>query len=42
MKKVIAATLTAALLLTAASCGSKPQETSEITAATTVVVETET
>lgn len=42
MKKVIAATLTAALLLTAASCGSKPQETFEITAATTVVVETET
>ena len=42
MKKIIAATLTAALLLTAASCGSKPQETSEITAATTVVVETET
>ena len=42
MKKIIAATLTAALLLTAASCGSKSQETSEITAATTVVVETET
>ena len=41
MKKIIAATLTATLLLTAASCGSKPQETSETTVATTVV-ETET
>lgn len=41
MKKVIAATLTGALLLMAASCGNKPQETSETTAATTVV-ETET
>lgn len=41
MKKVIAATLTGALLFMAASCGNKPQETSETTAATTVV-ETET
>ena len=42
MKKLLAATLTASLLLMATSCGSKPQETSETTAATTVVVETET
>lgn len=42
MKKILAATLTASLLLMATSCGSKPQETSETTAATTVVVETET
>ena len=41
MKKVIAATLTASLLLMATSCGSKSQETSETTLAT-VVVETET
>ena len=41
MKRLIAATLTAALLLMATSCGSKPQETSETTLAT-VVVETET
>ena len=37
MKKVIAATLTGALLLMAASCGNKPQETSETTVETTVV-----
>ena len=42
MKKIIAATLTASLLLMATSCGSKPQETSETTMATTVAVETET
>ena len=41
MKKIIAASLTASLLLMATSCGSKPQETSETTLAT-VVVETET
>ena len=41
MKKVIAATLTGALLLMATSCGNKPQETSETTVETTVV-ETET
>ena len=41
MKKILAATLTASLLLMATSCGSKPQETSETTLAT-VVVETET
>ena len=42
MKKLLAATLSVLLLLMATSCGSKPQETSETTAATTVVVETET
>jgi len=42
MKKLLAATLSVSLLLMATSCGSKPQETSETTAATTVVVETET
>lgn len=41
MKRLLAATLTASLLLMVTSCGSKPQETSETTLAT-VVVETET